>query len=184
MGKVIRPFCWHQNFVPKGLSTSAPGLYTCGKTFKNMYKIRVERDLFETCNNRWKWYGLSVGIKLLTPKGWLHLFRGYIHVEKTFKNVSKIRIQRNMYETYTKWAKWQGLSVDIKYFPQGVVYSCPGAIYMWKNIKICIKSELKEMFFLTCNKWVEVIRLSVGIKHLTRRSCLLLRRGYIHVEKH
>ena len=31
MGKVIRLFCWHQDFVYKGLSAPAPGLYTCGK---------------------------------------------------------------------------------------------------------------------------------------------------------
>ena len=33
MGKVIRTFCWHQNFVPKGLSVPALGLYTCIKSF-------------------------------------------------------------------------------------------------------------------------------------------------------
>ena len=27
---------WHQNFVHKGLSAPAPGLYTCGKTLKNV----------------------------------------------------------------------------------------------------------------------------------------------------
>ena len=40
------------NFVHKELSASAPGLYTCEKTFKNVCKIRIQRDLFETCN---KW---------------------------------------------------------------------------------------------------------------------------------
>ena len=29
MGKVIRAFCWHQKFGPKGLYALAPGLYTC-----------------------------------------------------------------------------------------------------------------------------------------------------------
>ena len=32
MGKVIRPSCWHQNFVPLGLSAPAPGLYICNKS--------------------------------------------------------------------------------------------------------------------------------------------------------
>ena len=48
MVKVIRPFCWHQTFDPKGLSASAPGLYTCGKILKNVDKIRVQRNVFET----------------------------------------------------------------------------------------------------------------------------------------
>ena len=34
MGKEKRPFCCHQNFVPKGLSAPALGLYTCIKTLK------------------------------------------------------------------------------------------------------------------------------------------------------
>ena len=38
MGKVIRNFCWHQNFVLKGLSVSALGLYTCIKSFKMFLK--------------------------------------------------------------------------------------------------------------------------------------------------
>ena len=38
MGKVIRNFCWHQNFVPKGLSVPAQGLYTCTKSFKMCLK--------------------------------------------------------------------------------------------------------------------------------------------------
>ena len=33
MGIVIRAFCWHQNFVPKGLSVPALGLYMCLKWY-------------------------------------------------------------------------------------------------------------------------------------------------------
>ena len=46
MGKVIRPLCWHKNFVPWGLSAPAPGLYTCIKSCKKLYKIRLQRDVF------------------------------------------------------------------------------------------------------------------------------------------
>ena len=38
MGKVMKNFCWHQNFVPKGLSVPALGLYTCIKSFKMCLK--------------------------------------------------------------------------------------------------------------------------------------------------
>ena len=41
MTKVRRCSCWHKNFVPKGLSTPASGLYTCIKSWKKMYKIRL-----------------------------------------------------------------------------------------------------------------------------------------------
>ena len=41
MVKMMRPFCWHQKFIPKGLSALAPGLYTYIKIIKNVYKIRL-----------------------------------------------------------------------------------------------------------------------------------------------
>ena len=53
MGKVIRPFCWHQNLVPWGLSVPAPGLYTCIKSWKFFYKIRLQRHLFKLATNEW-----------------------------------------------------------------------------------------------------------------------------------
>ena len=49
-GQSDKAFLLTLNFCLQGLSTPAPGLYTCGKTLKNVYKIRVRRDLFETCN--------------------------------------------------------------------------------------------------------------------------------------
>ena len=41
MTKVTRCSGWHQNFVPKGLSAPALGLYTCIKSWKKLYKIRL-----------------------------------------------------------------------------------------------------------------------------------------------
>ena len=37
---------------PGGCMPPAPGLYTCIKSGKKMYKISLQRDFFETCN---KW---------------------------------------------------------------------------------------------------------------------------------
>ena len=48
MTVVTRCSCWHQNFVPMGLSAPAPGLYTCIKSWEKLYKIRLQRDFFET----------------------------------------------------------------------------------------------------------------------------------------
>ena len=63
MGKVIRNFCWRQNFVPKGLSVPALGLYTCIKSFKMCLKSYFKEICFKTCNK-----GLSVGINILSPR--------------------------------------------------------------------------------------------------------------------
>ena len=51
MVKVIKPFCWDQNFDPKVLSAPVPGLYTHEKTLKNVYKIRVQRDFSKLATN-------------------------------------------------------------------------------------------------------------------------------------
>ena len=130
MGKVIRPFCWHQNFVPGGclpqprgyihvlnrekkcvksdikdiflklatnewsdktfLLTSklcllgavcpCPWAIYMYKIMKKMYKIRLQRDIFETCNKWPKWQDVHVGIKISSPRGCQLLPRGYIHV--------------------------------------------------------------------------------------------------------
>ena len=149
MGKVIRPFCWHQNFVPKELSTPAPGLYTCGKTLKNMYKIRVERDFFLNLQQMVKVIRPFCWHQTFDPKGLSAPVLGLYTCGKTLKNEYKIRVQRNVFETYTKWAKWQGLSVDINICPQGVVCPCPGAIYMYKSIKTYTRTRCQVSVYRT-----------------------------------
>ena len=141
---------------PMGLSALAPGLYTCIKTGKNMYKIRLQRYFFETCNKWAKWQGLSVDIKILSTKGCLPLPWGYIHVKKKpLKNVYKIRIKRDLFETCNKWAKWQGLSVDIKILSTKGCLPLPwGYIHVKKNpLKNVYKIRIKRDLFETCNKW-------------------------------
>ena len=80
IGKVIRPSYWHQYFVPWRLSVPAQGLYTCIKSWRKLYKIRLQRHFFETCNKRMNWQDISVDIKILSPGGSLPLPWGYIHV--------------------------------------------------------------------------------------------------------
>ena len=38
-----------------GCMPPAPGLYACIKSWNRLYKIRLQRDFFETCNKRVKW---------------------------------------------------------------------------------------------------------------------------------
>ena len=51
MGKVIRAFCWHQKFVPKGLYALAPGLYTCIKSLKICIKSDFEEIILKLATN-------------------------------------------------------------------------------------------------------------------------------------
>ena len=93
-----------------------------------------------------KWQDISVEIKLWS-QGAVCPCPGAIYMYKIMKKMYKIRLQRDFFETCSKWLKWQDVPVDIKILSQGVVRSCPGAIYMYKiNEKNCIKSDLKEIF--------------------------------------
>ena len=47
MTEVTRCSCWHQNFVPKGLSVPALGLYTCIKSWKKYIYIYIKSDYKE-----------------------------------------------------------------------------------------------------------------------------------------
>ena len=62
----------------EGCMSPTPGLYACIKSWKRLYKIRLQRDFFETCNKWIKWQDIPVDIKILSLGGCLPLCRGYI----------------------------------------------------------------------------------------------------------
>ena len=66
---------------------------------KKLYKIRLQRHCFETCNKWMKWPDISVDIKTLSPGGCLPLPRGYIHVLNHEKNCIKSDFKRDFFET-------------------------------------------------------------------------------------
>ena len=146
-GKVIRPFCWHQNFVPWGLSTPAPGLYTCIKSWKDCFKSDFKDIFFETCNKWMKWQDISVEIKLC-PLGAVYPCPGAIYMYKIMK---KKCITSDLKEIFLKLAtndrSDKMFLLTSKFHPQAVVSPCPGAIYMYQIMKKkkCIKSDLKEI---------------------------------------
>ena len=94
MTRVTWGICLHKNSDPRGLSVPDPGLYTCIKTWKIMYKIRV-KDIF--LQQIGKVTRLFCWHQDFVHKGLSALPRGYIH---------KIRIQRDLFETCNKWSKW------------------------------------------------------------------------------
>ena len=52
-----------------------------------MYKIRLQRDFFETCNKWPEWQDVPVDIKILFPRGCQPLRRGYIVMYKIMKKI-------------------------------------------------------------------------------------------------
>ena len=132
MNEMTRHFCWHQNFVPWGLSAPALGLYMCIKSWKNCIKSDFKEMVFKLATN-----DRSDKMFLLTSKfhhqGVVSPCPRAIYMYKIMKKLCKIRLQRDFFKTCSKWPKWQEVSVDIKILSPGVV--CPG---LW--LYTCIKS--------------------------------------------
>ena len=133
-----KTFLLTSKFCPLGLTAPAPGLYVCIKSWKKLYKIRLQRDFFETCNKWPKWQDVPVYIKF-RPQGVVSTCSGAIYMYKIMnKKMYKIRLQRDFFETCSKWRKWQEVSVDIKILSPGVVCPWAVAIYIYWIMKRCV----------------------------------------------
>ena len=147
----------------------APGLYTCIKSWKKLYKIRLQRDFFETCNRWVKLNGVFVDIKILSPGGCLHQSLGYIHVKNYEKNGIKLELKEIFFKLARNDQSDKMFLLTSKFCPQGVVNLCPDPIYMYKIMKKnCIKSVFKEI----CLKLVANDRSDKRFL-LTSKFCLL-----------
>ena len=73
-------FLLTSKFHPKGVVSPCPGAIYMYKIMKKLYKIRLQRDFFETCNKWPKWHDVPDDIKFSPPRGCQPLPWGYIHV--------------------------------------------------------------------------------------------------------
>ena len=104
MTEVTRGSCGHQNFVPKGLSAPALGLYTCIKSWKKLYKIIQSFFFFSfllTCSKWSKWQEVSVDIKILSPAGCLPLICGCTHLLNHEKMCIKSEVEEILFKLAT-----------------------------------------------------------------------------------
>ena len=152
MCKVIRPFCWHQNFVLWGLSAPVPGLYTCIKSWKNCIKSVFKNIVMKLVRNEWKDKTFLLASKSF-PLGVVCPCPGAVYMYKIMKKLYKSCFwnlqQMNEVTRHFCWHQnfvhW-GLSA-----PAPGLYTC---IKSWKQI---IKSDFKEIFyemFLLTSKFV------------------------------
>ena len=169
MIRVTKDLCIYKNSDPKGLSAPALGLYTCIKTWKIMYKIRLQRYFFETCNKWAKWQGFSVDIRILSTKGCLPLPTGTIHVEKHKKMCTKSEFKGVCLKLATNGRSDKGFLLTSNVCPQGVFCPCSGAIYMYKIIKNVYEIRFRRDHFETCNIWAKRKGLSVVINICPQR---------------
>ena len=126
-----------------------------------MYKIRLQRDFFETCNKWVKWWGLSIDIKILSPAPELYT------CIKSWKQLYKIRNLQQMGKVIRPFCWHQNL------VPWGLSAPARGLHVLNHEKKKCIKSDFKDIF-LTCNKWMKWQDISVDIKTLSPGGCLPL----------
>ena len=133
----IRHFCWHQNFVPWGLSAPGLRLYTWIKSWKKCINSDF-KDIFlnlqqmNEVTRHFCWHqnfvpwGLSVpALGLYTCiKSW----KRYC-IKSDFKEIVFF------YKLATTDRSDMMFLLASKFHPQGVVSPCLGAIYMYKIIK-------------------------------------------------
>ena len=72
-GRSGKGFLLTSKVYPRGVFCPCPGAVYMYKVIKNLYKIRFQKDHFETCNIWAKKKGLSVVIKILSPMDCLPL---------------------------------------------------------------------------------------------------------------
>ena len=151
-----------------------PGAIYMYKNRQTMYKIRLQRYFFETCNKWAKWQGLSVDIRILFTRGCLPLPLGYIHVEKHLKMCIKSELKEICLKLATNGRSGKNFLLTSKVCPQGVLCLCPRAIYMYKIIKNVYKIRFRGDHFETCNKRARRKGLSIVINVLSPMGCLPL----------
>ena len=150
MNEVIRHFCWHQNFVPWGLSAPAPGtiyMYKIMISFFFLYKIRLQRDFLETCNKWPKWQDVPVDIKFLSP------CPRAIYMYKIMKNCIKSDFKEIFFKLVANDRSDKRFLLTSKFCPLGL--SAPDLrpctfIKSWKDV---YKVGGWRNSFQTCSKW-------------------------------
>ena len=153
------------------------------KNIKNVYKIRFQRNHFETCNIWAKRKGLSVVIKILSPVDCLPLPGAVYIMVKHEKNVYKIGLQSNFFKPATNGQSDKAFLLSSNFCPQYVVCHCP-VLYTCRKTR---KNVCKIRFQRDCVKLCQmdkVIRAFCWHQHLSPRGCLPLHGAIYMYKKH
>ena len=138
MVEVMRAFCWHQKFVPKGFSALALGLYACVKSLKMWIKSDFKEIILKLATYRQREKAFLLSIKFC-PQCVVCPCPGLYTCGKTC-------IKSNFKEIVLKFAtnrqREKAFLLSIKFCPQCVVCPCP---CLYTCGKTCIKSNFKEI---------------------------------------
>ena len=135
MVEVIKAFCWHQKFVPKGFSALAPGLYTCIKSLKMCIKSDFEEIILKLAT-----YGQSDKEFLLTskfcPQGVVCPCPGAVCMYKSFKMCLKSYFKEIVLKLATDGQSDKGFLLTSTFVPKGLI-----APALYKSIKIYTRTR-------------------------------------------
>ena len=150
MNEVTRHFCWHQIFVPRGLSAPALGLYTCIKSWKKCIKSDFKEIFFKLATNdrNDKMFLLTSKFR---PQGVISLCPGAIYMYKIMKK--KNCIKSDFKEIFLKLVsndrRDKRFLLTSKFCPLGL-----SALYTFiKSWKDVYEVRGWRDSFYTCNKW-------------------------------
>ena len=165
MGKVIRPFCWHQNFVPRGGCLPLPRGYIYVLNHeKHCIKSDFKDIFFETCNKWMKWQDISVDIKTLSPRA-VSPCPGAIYMYQIMKKLYKIRLQRDFFWNLQQMTKVTRCSCWHKKFVHKGLSAL--ALGLYTCLKQNVQNQTSKRFFETCSKWPKRQEVSVDINILS-----------------
>ena len=149
---MIRAFCWHQKFVPKGFSALFPGLYACMKSLKMCIKSDFEEIIlkFAPYGQREKTFLLS---SKFCPQWIVCPCLGLYTYGETWKKVFiKSDFKAIILNLQQMGKVIRAFCWHQKFVPKGLSALAPGLYTYIKSLKMCIKSDF---LFLTCNEWAK-----------------------------
>ena len=123
---MTKHFCWHQNFVPWGLSVPAmgavfpcPGAIYMYKIMKKLYKIRLQRDFFEFAANDQSDKMFLFTLKFC-PQWVVSPCPGAIYMYSIMKKMYKIRLQRDFFKLVANDRSDKKFLLTSKFCPLGL----------------------------------------------------------------
>ena len=164
MGKVTRLFCWHKDFVHKGLSAPAPGLYTCGKTLKMCIKSEFKEICLKLATNV---IGAFCWHQKIVPKGFSALALGLYTCIKSLKMCIKSDLKRSFWNLQHMGKEKKPFCCHQNSVPNGLSVPARGYIYNWaaswqnQQNGMCAERRLISLGIHTvwsesslCSQWV------------------------------
>ena len=113
-------FLFTLKFRPQGDVSPCPGaIYMYKIMRKKLYKIRLQRDVFESCN-KWTLNEVTRGfcwLQNFVPWGWLPLTCGYIHVLNHEKMCIKSEVEEILFKLATNDHSDEAFLLTSKFWP-------------------------------------------------------------------